>query len=184
MLENLKSIWDIIKGRVITDLNLIGVAVLLWIVAHQGASVLPLVALFPAALQPILGFVLPLVFGVVVQYAIIQTRHLSLPDFTEATHIATVTEHDIVELLKAPNVQAAIKLAIKDADEIGKPLVIGAITAEAPILAPVAEAVIEKVEQAAGLATGDAKPAGEAHVPPIVTSPTVVEPAAASDAAA
>lgn len=178
MLENLKAVWSLIKGRVITDLNLVGVAVLLWIVAHGHASVLPIVNLLPTELQSVVGFILPLVFGVVVQYAIVQTRSISPTDFTEATHIYTLAEHDLLDLLNAPNVQAAIKLALKDADEIGKPLVIGAITKEVPILTPVAEAIIEKVEEAAGIATGEAIPAGETHTPvsPIASGLTGIEP--------
>lgn len=183
MLESFSKIWGIIKGRVITDLNLIGVAVLLWIVAHQGASVLPIVSFFPAALQPILGLILPLGFGIVGQYAIIQTRRLSVSDHTEATHIWTVGEADILELLKSATVKAAIVAALKDADAIGKPLVIGAITAEAPALSPIAEAVIERVEQAAGIANGAEIPAGEVKTPLIVGSPTAPGPDANAAAA-
>lgn len=176
MLENIKSVWDIIKGRVITDLNLLGVAVLLWIVAHGHSSVLPLVNMLPVALQPIAGFIAPIVFGVVVQYAIIQTRQLHGSTLTEATHIWEVGEADILELLKSPTIKAAVVAALKDADEIGKPLVVGAVAAEAPILVPAVEAVIERVEQAAGIATGEAIPAGEVKAPLTVTGPTAGGP--------
>lgn len=191
MLESAKEIWNIIKGRVITDLNLVGVIVLLWIVDHTNANILPFVSFLPAALQPIAKFIVPMIWWAVCQYCIVLSRTVAITktasDYqAEIEHIRSVLAQDFTDIHDSPTARTVVT----DAAKIVVPAVVAVVDKEIPIAAPVVDAVVHAAEQAAGLdAVGAASnPAGETkepvHTPPVIVSPVVVEPATVTGTAA
>lgn len=183
MLESFNQIWKIIRGRVITDLNVIGVIVLLWIVSHTNGSALPVVNLLPAGLQPVAKLVFPVAWWAICQYCIVLSRTEAVvktaADYqAEIEHIRAVLAQDYADIHDSPTA----KTVIEDVAKVAIPLVEAAVVHELPIAAPIVEAAVHAAEQAAGLDVNGTAPntAGGEHVPPVVISPVVVSPGTAT----
>lgn len=184
MIESFKQIWDIVKGRVITDLNLIGIIVLMWIVSHTNANVLPLVGDLPTAVQPIAKFIVPIIWWGVCQYCIVLSRTQAVLNTSqtyqqEIEHIRSVLAQDYTDIHNSPTA----KTIVLDVAKTVIPAAEAVVERELPAAAkPIIEEAVKVAEQAAGLdAVGAASnTAGEAHTPPVIISPVVVEPATAT----
>lgn len=183
MLENLKPIWAIIRGRVITDLNVIGVIILMWIVAHINSNTLPVVNMLPAALQPLAKLAFPVAWWAICQYCIVLSRTEAVTKTAaehqaEIEHIRAELARDYTDFRETPTV----KTVAVDVAKTVIPMAEAAVIKEIPIAAPIVEAVVHAAEQAAGLDVQitASNTAGGEHVPPVVNSPTVVAPGTAA----
>lgn len=141
MLEKFPEIWNLIKGRVITDLNLLAVGFLIWMMAHENTASIPVVASLPVILQPIAKILFPVLWGVAIQLLVRLTRE-DAANTAKAQVIFDNLTQDVGAVIEHPSVKTVSEVLSRDLI----PPVEHAIETAIPAAAPVLEKVIPEIE--------------------------------------
>jgi hypothetical protein len=75
----MEKLFSLLKSELLTKLNLLATAVLLWIVSQPGAPTDKVVEFLPESWHSIVVLILPIIWAVIVQFAIGRLRDKAPP---------------------------------------------------------------------------------------------------------
>jgi hypothetical protein len=84
VVEPINTSLQKLKGELITQLNVLFTAALLWISQQENAPLDPLIAALPASMEAPAKFILPVLVGILVQFAVELLRKRTAAEATAA----------------------------------------------------------------------------------------------------